>query len=320
MPGKFIRVVVAIALSTVLSGAWSISADADDAPRADLAVSVGELIFGTSIAYIAYITNNGPDTAVAVMFNAHPLGDLAPGETREWELAFLTRDMCESGVAAVSSSTADPDLSNNQQEWGISCEPCELDPLLLEIPDDFAVAEGSEVVVDAVALGSEEFCWVADPPYWSQTAGAQVLPQDPYFAEDLTFTAPDGPTTVTLVLHYDGHTRTLNITVLDSMPVFDRFLSPLPTTPSRKSGGVISVKFLLTDSSGSPITSTVGSLRASLTPGTTGAPCAWASAAAAFQCNLKTPKGLGAHNPYTITVLYDDVQLPGATAAISFKK
>lgn len=320
MPRMPLRALVALALSTVLSGTWNISAYADDPPSADLAVAVGEFVYGTSTEYVAYITNNGPDTAVAVMFNGHPLGDLVPGETRESQLAILTRDMCESGVATVSSSTADPDLSNNQQEWGITCEPCELDPLVLEVPDDFSVVEGSEVVVDAVALGSEEFCWVPDPPYWTQVAGSPVLPQDPYVAEDLAFTAPDGPTTLTLVLHYDGYTRTLNITVLDAAPVFDRFLSPLPTAPPRKSGGVIAVKFLLTDSSGSPISSTVGRLTVSLTPGTTTAPCAWAPAAAAFQCNLKTPRGLGADNPYAITVLYDDVPLPGATAEISFRR
>lgn len=319
MGGPLVRVGLAVALATVLAGVGIGSAGAVDPPSADLSVSIGELRFADETFYEAAVTNNGPDTAVAVKIDETPLGDLAAGATVFFGVATLTDDMC-GGYVIVSSSTADPDSTNNRATYGDLCVECQpVDPLVLEIPADFVVTEGDLVGVDATATGSDTQCENPLPPYWTQTTGAAVLPQDPYHAEDLSFTAPSGPTTLTFVLNYVGQTRTLTITVLDSPPTFDRFLSPLPTSPVRKSGGVISVKFLLTDSSGAPITSTAGVLTATLTPGTTSAPCAWSAIAGAFQCNLKPPKGLGADNPYTITVLHDGAPLPGATAPIAFK-
>jgi hypothetical protein len=93
---------------------------------------------------------------------------------------------------------------------------------------------------------------------------------------------------------------------------FGGFMSPLPKSTLLKSGSTIPVKFVLTDSSGHPITAntaaalaSAGKVKATLagpaiSPQTV--PCAWSNQA--FKCNIKTPSGLktGTSNPYTITV------------------
>jgi hypothetical protein len=93
---------------------------------------------------------------------------------------------------------------------------------------------------------------------------------------------------------------------------FGGFLSPLPKSTLAKSGSAIPVKFMLTNSSGTPIAaSTAAALAAAgkveatlagpnISPLT--ALCSWSGSY--FQCNIKTPTGLktGTANPYTITV------------------
>jgi hypothetical protein len=93
---------------------------------------------------------------------------------------------------------------------------------------------------------------------------------------------------------------------------FGGFVSPLPKTTLAKSGSTIPVKFMLTNSSGTPIAaSTAAALAAagkveatlagpSISPLTV--LCGWSGSY--FQCNINTPTGLktGATNPYTITV------------------
>jgi hypothetical protein len=95
---------------------------------------------------------------------------------------------------------------------------------------------------------------------------------------------------------------------------FGGFMSPLPKSTLLKSGSTIPVKFVLTDSSGHPIAASTAAALASagkvkatlagpaISPQTV--PCAWSTSNLAFQCNIKTPRGLktGTSNPYTITV------------------
>ena len=93
---------------------------------------------------------------------------------------------------------------------------------------------------------------------------------------------------------------------------FGGFMSPLPKTTLAKSGSAIPVKFMLTNSSGTPIAASTaaalaaaGKVKATLA-GPNISPqtvlCSWSGSY--FQCNVKTPTGLktGTSNPYTITV------------------
>ena len=94
---------------------------------------------------------------------------------------------------------------------------------------------------------------------------------------------------------------------------FGGFSAPLPKSTLVKSGSTIPVKFVLTDSSGHPIAASTAAALASagkveaVLAGPAISPitvlCTWSSANLAFQCNIKTPRGLktGTSNPYTIT-------------------
>jgi hypothetical protein len=314
---RMIRVALALVLFSLSSGAWIGSARAVDTPSADLRISTSGVDDGLYVTWSATVTNLGPDTAVAVLLDGQSLGDLEPGASIDRLLAMLRPDECGGSVSATSS-TSDPDLTNNSATYGLVCHQCNPDPLVLEVPTDFTVIAGDSVDVDATATGGGT-CVDPAPPSWSQTAGPAVLPSDPYGSEDLSFVAPSGPATLTFVLTYDDQTRTLNITVLAPSPTFAGFLSPLPFSTLRKSVTTIPVKFLLVDSQGAPVSAAAGVLTATLTPGTTLATCTWNAAVAAFQCNLKTPKGLRAGNPYTITVRLNGFPLAGGSTTVSFK-
>jgi hypothetical protein len=92
---------------------------------------------------------------------------------------------------------------------------------------------------------------------------------------------------------------------------FGGFMSPLPKSTLAKSGSAIPVKFMLTNSSGMPISANTASALAAAgkVEATLAGPgispqavlCSWSGSY--FQCNIKTPTGLktGTGNPYTIT-------------------
>jgi hypothetical protein len=132
-----------------------------------------------------------------------------------------------------------------------------------------------------------------------------------------TMTSASGTCTVKYDQAGDGNynaapelTETVN-----AIAAFGGFQAPPPkTTLTYKAGSNIAVKFTFTDASGHPLAASAaaalaaaGNVEVSLTgpdPSKTqlaSAPCTWVTNGAFFQCNLKTPSGLTAKTPYSLT-------------------
>jgi hypothetical protein len=104
---------------------------------------------------------------------------------------------------------------------------------------------------------------------------------------------------------------------VSAVAAFGGFQAPLPNT-ALKAGSKITVKFILTDASGHPLSAAAaaalaaaGSVQVILT-GPNGnttqlasAPCTWVTKGQFFQCSLKTSSGLktGTTNPYSLTAM-----------------